>query len=105
MATKAKSKSGSKKLAEAGRGFDPAQLRSLVATLKKHKLDEDVVVVGSPNVNFVKGKFTATDAKAVSEVLRDVIKLDGVHKPIKVFPIGIPAIDRFDVRIEGVRAH
>jgi hypothetical protein len=103
MATK--SKTGSAKLAREGRGFSAANLRSLVAVLNKHKLNKDIIINGKPQLDFIKGRFTTKDSAAVIDVLRAVIKVGGIHKPIKIFPNGQPPfIDRFEVEIPGIRA-
>jgi hypothetical protein len=105
MATKTKSKTGSQKLAGEGRGFSAAALRSLVAALKKYKLDKDIIINGKPNPDFIKGRFTTKDSAAVLDVVRSAIKLNGRFKGIIILPNGQPPhIDRFDVQIPGISA-
>jgi hypothetical protein len=103
MATK--SKTGSQKLAEQGRGFSSAKLRALVEVLKKHKLDKNILIKGTPHPDFISGQFTTRDSAAVLDVLRKVIQFNGVSKGIVILPNGQPpVIDRFDVQIKGIRA-
>lgn len=103
MATK--SKSGSQKLAGAGRGFSSAKLRALVAVLKKYKLDKNIIINGKPNPDFIKGQFTTKDSAAVMDVLRKLIQFNGVSKGIVILPNGQPpVIDRFEVQIKGIQA-
>ena len=103
MATK--SKSGSQKLAGAGRGFSSAKLRALVDVLKKYKLDKNIIINGKPNPDFIKGQFTTKDSAAVMDVLRKLIQFNGVSKGIVILPNGQPpVIDRFEVQIKGIQA-
>jgi hypothetical protein len=103
MATK--SKTGSQKLAGAGRGFSAAQIRALVAVLKKYKFDKNIIINGKPNPDFIKGEFTTKDSAAVLDVLRKLIQFNGVSKGIVILPNGQPPIiDRYDVQIRGIRA-
>jgi hypothetical protein len=103
MATK--SKTGSQKLAGAGRGFSAAQIRALVAVLKKYKFDKNIIINGKPNPDFIKGEFTTKDSAAVLDVLRKLIQFNGVSKGIVILPNGQPpVIDRYDVQIRGIRA-
>jgi hypothetical protein len=103
MATK--SKTGSRKLADQGRSFPPAQLRALVAVLQKYKLDKNILINGKVNPDFIKGQFTTKDSAAVLDVVRRVIQFNGVSKGIVILPNGQrPVIDRFDVQIKGIQA-
>jgi hypothetical protein len=96
MATK--SKTGSAKLSKKGRGFSAANLRALVAVLKKHKLEKHVLLDGTPLPDVIKAQFTTKSSAAVLDLMRVVFKFDGIHKPIRIFPNGQPPfIDRFDV--------
>jgi hypothetical protein len=103
MATK--SKSGSQKLAGAGRGCSSAKLRALVEVLKKYKLDKNIIINGKPNPDFIKGQFTTKDSAAVLDVIRRLIQFNGVSKGIVILPTGQPPVsDRFDVQIKGIQA-
>jgi hypothetical protein len=103
MATK--SKTGSQKLAGRGGGFSPAKLRSLVEVLRKHKLDKNVLIKGTPHPDFISGQFTTKDSDAVLAVVRRAIQFNGVSKGIVILPNGQPPnIDRFDVQIRGIRS-
>jgi hypothetical protein len=103
MATK--SKTGSQKIAKAGRGFSATSIRSLVAVLGKYKLSKDILIDGKPQPNFIHGRFSSGDSDAVLAVLRATMRVGGTYKPIKLFPNGQPPmIDRIDVEIPSIRA-
>ncbi len=92
-------KSGSEKIVAAR--FNDAQLKSIIAELKKLKLNPDIIINGQPRPDLIKGTFSAPSNTKLAAGLKLIFGLENAkHKPIKLFPKGIPWPDEFVVNFE-----
>lgn len=95
-------KRGSAKVA-AGARFNEAQLKRIIAELRKLDLNPDIIINGKPRPDIIKGTFSAKSSTKLAAGLKTIFgQLENArYKPVRLFPKGIPWPEEYLVNFEA----